>query len=79
MLVAFHFGFTHSKTGRANIKICIRGHFVLLLSARDLPINYVGSTSTYDKTMSKIPPDGRAWIKSWSLVIGIAIPIKEMR
>lgn len=46
---------------------------------RDLPPLYAGSTSTYDKVVSGIPPDGRAVIKSWSLVIGIAIPIKTMR
>ena len=46
---------------------------------RDLPLLYAGNTSVYDNTMSGIPPDGRAFIKSWSLVIGIAIPIKEMR
>ena len=46
---------------------------------RDLPLLYVGSTSTYDKVMSGIPPDGRAVIKSWSLVLGIAIPINEIR
>ena len=46
---------------------------------RDLPLLYTGSTSTYDKVMSGIPPDGRAVIKSWSLVLGIAIPINELR
>ena len=42
---------------------------------RDLPINYVGSTSGYDKFMSKVPPDGRAFMKSWSLVLGVSIPL----
>ena len=45
---------------------------------RDLPLLYSGSTSVYDRTMSGIPPDGRAFIKSWSLVVGFAIPIKEL-
>lgn len=45
---------------------------------RDLPLLYNGTTSVYDRTMSGIPPDGRAVIKTWSLVIGIAIPIKEL-
>ena len=46
---------------------------------RSLPVNYVGSTSKYDQVMSKIPPDGRAWIKSCSLIVGIAIPIKSFK
>ena len=45
---------------------------------RELPILYNGTTSSYDKFMNKIPPDGRAWIKSWSLVVGFTIPIKEL-
>ena len=46
---------------------------------RDLPLLYSGSTSGYDKAMSKIPEHGRAWYKGCSLVVGIAIPIKEIR
>jgi len=46
---------------------------------RDLPVFYNGSTSAYDRAMAKIPEHGRAWYKGCSLVIGIAIPIKEMR
>jgi len=45
---------------------------------RDLPLLYNGTTSTYDKVMGKIPPDGRAFIKSWSFVVGISIPICEL-
>ena len=45
---------------------------------RGLPTLYNGTTSEYDKFMSKIPPDGRAWIKGCSLIVGFAIPIKEM-
>ena len=45
---------------------------------RDLPLLYNGTTSTYDNIMNTIPPHGRAWYKSFSLVIGFAIPIKEL-
>ena len=45
---------------------------------RGLPALYQGTTSTYDKVMNKIPPDGRMWIKSWSLIVGFAIPINEL-
>ena len=46
--------------------------------SRDLPLLYNGTTSSYDRLMNTIPPDGRAWIKSWSLVVGISIPIKYL-
>ena len=46
---------------------------------RDLPIMYNGTTSTYDEVMSKMPDHGKAFYKSWSLVLGFAIPITEMR
>ena len=46
---------------------------------RDLPLLYNGTTSTYDKVMRKMPDDGKVFVKSWSLVLGFAIPIKEMR
>ena len=45
---------------------------------RDLPLLYNGTTSGYDKFMSQIPPHGRAWYKSCSLIVGFAIPIKEL-
>lgn len=45
---------------------------------RDLPVLYNGSTSKYDQVMSTIPEYGRAWYKSFSLVAGFAIPIKEL-
>jgi len=44
-------------------------------STRGLPVLYNGTTSLYDKSMNTIPPHGKAWIKSWSLVVGFAIPI----
>ena len=44
---------------------------------RDLPLMYNGTTSEYDKFMSKIPDHGKAWIKSCSLIVGISIPIKS--
>jgi len=46
---------------------------------RDLPLLYNGSTSLYDQTMSKMPEHGRAWYKSCSLIVGIAIPIKSFK
>ena len=47
-------------------------------ATRDLPLLYNGTTSVYDRSMNTIPPDGRAWIKSWSLIVGFAIPIYEL-
>ena len=46
---------------------------------RDLPLLYNGSTSAYDRFMSTMPDHGKAWYKSCTLVVGFAIPIKEMR
>jgi len=46
---------------------------------RDLPLLYNGSTSTYDQVMSRMPDHGKAWYKSCSLVMGFAIPIKELK
>jgi len=43
---------------------------------RDLPILFNGSTSTYDRVMNTVPEHGRAFMKSWSLVVGVSIPIK---
>ena len=45
---------------------------------RGLPILYNGTTSSYDKFMRQIPPDGRAFIKSCSLIVGFSIPLKEL-
>jgi len=47
-------------------------------ATRDLPLLYNGTTSFYDDTMNTIPPHGKAWIKSWSLIVGFAIPIYEL-
>ena len=46
-------------------------------AAAGLPMFYNGSTSTYDKVMSTMPDHGKAWVKSCSLVVGFAIPIKS--
>lgn len=45
---------------------------------RDLPFLYTGSTSKYDEIMSKMPPHGRVWLKSWSIIVGFSIPICEI-
>ena len=47
-------------------------------ATRGLPYDYVGNTSEYDKFISEIPPHGRTFIKSWSLIVGFAIPINEL-
>jgi len=44
---------------------------------RDLPLMYNGTTSVYDRTMSKMPDHGKYWVKSCSLIVGFAIPIKS--
>ena len=47
--------------------------------SRGLPGLYNGDTTYgYDKFMNTIPPDGRAWMKTWSLVVGVSIPIKHL-
>jgi hypothetical protein len=45
---------------------------------RDLPLLYNGTTSTYDNIMNTIPPHGKVWYKSFSIIIGFTIPIKEL-
>jgi hypothetical protein len=45
---------------------------------RDLPYYYNGTTSKYDQIMNQIPDHGKAWYKSVSLIVGFAIPIKEI-
>jgi len=46
---------------------------------RGLPPLYNGSTSWYDKTMSKMPDSGEVWIKSIFLTVGVSIPLNELR
>ena len=43
---------------------------------RDLGPMYNGGSSTWDKTMNKIPPHGRTFIKSLSFGVAIVIPFK---
>lgn len=46
---------------------------------RDLPLLYNGDTTyKYDQFMNKMPPDGKVWFKSMSLIVGFAIPIKHL-
>lgn len=45
---------------------------------RGLDLLYNGTTSSYDKFMNKMPPHGRAWWKTCSLVVGFSIPIKYL-
>ncbi len=45
--------------------------------SRGLPLGYVGTTSQYDKLMRGVPEHGRYFIKSISIVAGVAIPIKH--
>ena len=47
-------------------------------ATRDLPLLYNGTTSIYDKSMNTIPDHGKVWLKSWSLIVGFAIPIYEL-
>ena len=47
-------------------------------ASRDLPLLYNGTTSKYDQVMSKMPDHGKVWYKSFSFVLGFAIPIKEL-
>lgn len=46
---------------------------------RDLPVLYNGTTSYYDQTMSKMPDHGKVFYKTWSLTLGIAIPLIELK
>ena len=46
---------------------------------RDLPVLYNGTTSKYDQVMNTIPPHGRAWYKSISLIAGFSIPITSLK
>ena len=46
--------------------------------SRSLPLLFNGTTSSYDRFMNTIPPDGRAWIKSWSLIVGVSIPLNKL-
>jgi hypothetical protein len=48
-------------------------------TTRGLPVLYNGTTSHYDEFMNKIPDHGKAWIKGWSLSLGIAIPLIELK
>lgn len=48
-------------------------------ATRGLPVLYNGTTSHYDEFMNKIPDHGKAWIKGWSLTLGFAIPLTELR
>ena len=44
--------------------------------ARDLGPMYNGQSSTWDKTMNKIPPHGRSFIKGLSFGVAFVIPFK---
>jgi hypothetical protein len=45
---------------------------------RDLPVTYIGNTSFWDKGLQKMaPPDGFLMGRGFSLMVGIAMPIKE--
>lgn len=46
-------------------------------AVRGVPWNYHGNTSYWDKGWNEVamPPQGEAWVRSWSLVLGIAIQI----
>ena len=48
-------------------------------ATRDLPLLYNGTTSAYDRFMNTVPDHGKAWAKSWSLVVGFAIPISSLK
>ena len=79
--------FIHKPRGAAEIVSYLISYGFLRFSffdafynwTRGLPMNYIGSTSHYDQFFAQMPPDGRAWWKSCSLVVGIAIPIKSFR
>jgi hypothetical protein len=46
---------------------------------RGLPVTYIGGTSLWDKTLSRMaPPDGFLTGRGVSLIFGISIPINEL-
>lgn len=46
---------------------------------RGLPVTYIGGTSLWDKTLSRMaPPDGFMTGRGVSLIFGISIPINEL-
>ena len=45
----------------------------------DLPVGYLGTTSFYDRTLSKVPPDGVAFYKCWAFVLTAHFTIKYMK
>ena len=47
-------------------------------ATRDLPLLYNGTTSIYDRSMNTIPDHGKGFLKSWSFIVGFAIPIYEL-
>ena len=49
--------------------------------SRDLPLNYIGTTSTWDKALQKISPPGNTllWGRAAFLTVGISIPIKHLK
>ena len=47
-------------------------------TTRDLPVLYNGTTSGYDRFMNTMSDDGKAWWKSMSLIMGVAIPINHL-
>lgn len=48
-------------------------------ATRGLPVLYNGTTSKYDEIMNQMPNSGKAFYKSWSLIIGVAIPLDYLR
>lgn len=45
---------------------------------RGLPLFYLGSTGLWDKFLSKFPAHGVTFMRVIFLMVGIAIPIKEL-
>ena len=46
---------------------------------RDLPLGYIGSTSTWDKAMQQVaPPGNQLFVRGIFLTIGIVIPLNEL-
>jgi len=48
-------------------------------ATRGLPLNYIGGTSTWDKTLKKLNPPNTYLGRSVFLTVGIAIPINELK